>query len=61
MTERSRLPLGIYSEALNRLQAEPGPLTPEKAELLRFLRELVDNYGTSQRLISSPGRSTKRP
>ena len=52
MPDRSRHPLDIYSEALTRLEAEPGPLTPEKADLLRFLRELVDNYATSQRLVS---------
>ena len=62
MTEqRSRLPLDIYSDALNRLEAEPGPLTPEKADLLRFLRDLVDNYATSQRLVSSPGHRPKNP
>jgi len=57
MTERSRNPLDIYSEALRRLESEPGPLTPEKANLLRFLRDLVDNYETSHRLVSPVGRT----
>ena len=60
MTERSRLPLDIYSEALTRLEAEPGPHTPETADLLRFLRHLVDNYAASQRLISPHTSPRKR-
>ena len=62
MTQRSRLPLDIYSNALRTLESEPGPMTPEKAELLRFLRERVADYETTQRVLSAPGHApNKRP
>ena len=62
MTDPARSPFEIYSDALNRLEAEPGPLTPEKAELMRFLRTLIGDYEPMHRLISPPGhRANKRP
>ena len=62
MTQRSRLPLDIYSNALRTLESEPGPMTPEKADLLRFLRERIAEYEITQRILSQPGHPpNKRP
>ena len=62
MNERPRSPFTIYSEALQKLEAEPGPLSPEKAHLMHFLRALITEYEPMHRLVSSPGHaSNKKP
>lgn len=61
MKQDPRTPFEIYSEALHKLDAEPGPLTPEKATLIRFLRKLVTDYEPMHRLVSSPRHAPKRP
>jgi hypothetical protein len=33
--------LEVFREALRTLQDEPGPMTPEKSALLRYLRERI--------------------
>lgn len=33
--------LEVLREALRTLQTEPGPMTPNKAELMRYLRERI--------------------
>jgi hypothetical protein len=38
---RYRPLLEVFREALRVLQNEPGPMTPEKSELMRYLRERI--------------------
>lgn len=37
----------VLREALHTLQSDPGPLTPEKAELLTYLRERIVAHSPS--------------
>lgn len=41
MTVTYRPMLQVLREALHTLQTEPGPMTPEKKELLSYLRERI--------------------
>ena len=64
MITRPRLPFDIYAQALTTLEQEPGPLTPEKAELMHFLRARISDYSTRQSVLATlqPGQaSNKRP
>ena len=43
--------MDVYREALRTLEAEPGPLTPEKVELLRHIQRRIAEQEMAQRPI----------
>ena len=50
MALRYRPMLEVLREALRTLQDDPGPMTPEKRQLVRYLRERILANSDSQAL-----------
>ena len=59
MSTNYRTPLAIYTDALNTLESEPGPATPETTNLMHYLRQRITEYQCAERILDrlpQPGR-----